>query len=856
VSPAANVILFSGTVGQLQNAFSTQIHSLLVNGETHVANVTEPQLPRALAPAVKGIVGMDDFHPKSNSHLGPTAKWNAETKKIESDFTLFSSSGTPYLYVDPADAAIIYNTPNANLNTNYHGTTYDSTGVTVGIIGDSNFDPQPLINFRTAFLGETTSTVNMPTTVIDGIDPGINGDEEETLLDLETFGGLAPKAKINYYASDDSDLSAGLFNAMERALNDNAISIMSISFGECEALIGTSTTQYLGELYAQAAAQGITVTVSSGDAGAAGCDSSGATTATHGLGINALASSPYNISVGGTDYVALASSFATYASTSSSGNPPYYATALRYIPERPWNDSTSVNGALANNKALLIGSGTTDIIGGGGGKSIVWTKPAYQSALTPADGARDIPDVSLLAANGLYGAVWVLCLPDLIYGPNCANTNGVFTSSSRFSGAGGTSASTPAFAGMLALVEQATGSRLGQANNVIYKLAATKYSTVFHDVTAGNNSVVCTAGTSNCGSNGFTTGYDAVTGYDLASGLGSVDASAMLSNWTSAVGSSSTTALTINGSSAPLTVTHGANLSFNVAVTPTTATGLAGLITTETAVAGQPTLNGQPFTIPVTAGAGTANYNGLQASLQRRFSKKLTFGAVYTWSKSLTTESNDNGYVDPFNPRLYNYQVASWDRRNVAAINYVWELPSFSKHFGGPHWLALLTDGYELSGLSNFMTGTPNWTAIWVQGNLFDGGRQWSKVAPINLSLDANGKPILPALGHPDKGTPDRLRSGGMNTSDVSLFKNFPLPGKVERSIQLRCETYNIFNHANFASKDYGANVTLPSYNSTTNTYTPESISLDAGFGQPTGVYNQTGPGGPRVIQLAARISF
>lgn len=260
--------------------------------------------------------------------------------------------------------------------------------------------------------------------------------------------------------------------------------------------------------------------------------------------------------------------------------------------------------------------------------------------------------------------------------------------------------------------------------------------------------------------------------------------------------------------------------------------------------------------LPYTKFNGTANYNGLQASLQRRFSKSLTFGVVYTWSKSMTTESSDNGFVDPFDPRRYNYQVAAWDRRNVAAVNYVWDLPSVAKHFGGSRWLALITDGYEISGLSNFMTGTPNWSTDFTPGNTFDGGRQYSKVAPITLSVDASGKPILPALGHPDKGTPDRLRSGGMDTSDVSIFKNIRLPGKTERSIQLRGESYNIFNHSNFASKNFGFIYTAPSYNSKNNTYKPESIAPVAGFGQPTSNYNQGGPGGPRVIQLGARISF
>ena len=611
-SPAANVITFSGSVGMLESAFSTSIHSISINGEKHMANISEPQIPRALAAAVKTVVGLDDIHPRSNLQKGSPAKYNASTRRIEPEFTLFDSSGNPYLYVDPADAATIYDTPNANLNTNYKGTTYDGTGVTVGVVGDSNVDLTPVTNYRTAFLGETSGNVNLPTVIVDGSDPGINGDEVETWLDLEVLGGIAPKAKINYYTSDDSDISAGLFNAVIRAVNDNTVSVLSMSFGECEALAGTATTDLIGELFQQAAAQGITVTVSSGDAGAAGCDNQDVeTTAINGLGVNGLGSSPNNVSVGGTDYDVLGTQFSTYALTNSSGNPPYYATALSYIPEEPWNDSTSVNGLLSANQPLVLSSGTTDIIGAGGGKSTVFAKPTYQNALTPADSARDVPDVSFLAANGLYGAVWVLCETSAVYGPDCANTNGVFTSSSRFDGAGGTSAATPAFAGMLALVVQAQGSRLGNANNVLYTLAKNKYSTVFHDITTGNNAVVCTIGTPDCGDNGFTSGYNAGTGYDLASGLGSVDAAAMLANWSSAVGASSATALTINGSTSPVTTVHGTSLNFAVNVNPSTATGAAGLVTTATAAAGSPTLNGQPATIEIASGTGTTTYNGL-----------------------------------------------------------------------------------------------------------------------------------------------------------------------------------------------------------------------------------------------------
>jgi hypothetical protein len=261
--------------------------------------------------------------------------------------------------------------------------------------------------------------------------------------------------------------------------------------------------------------------------------------------------------------------------------------------------------------------------------------------------------------------------------------------------------------------------------------------------------------------------------------------------------------------------------------------------------------------LPYTKFDGTSNYNSLQASLQRRFSRGLTMGATYTWSKSLTTQSSDSNYVDPFNPRKYNYQVASWDRRNVAAVNYVYSIPGAVRHFGGPRWLAYITDDYQLSGVSNFMTGTPNWTPFWVPANQLDGGRQYSELPPVYLGIGAGGKPIIPAIGQPYMGTPDKLRAGGMQTWDVSLFKNIPLGGaKAERSIQIRCETYNVFNHSNFASKDFGGTLGLPSYNAFNGTYTPESISLDSGYGQPTSVYSQLGPGGPRVIQLGTRISF
>lgn len=637
VSQARNFIQFSGNFGQVQSTFHTAIHAFQVSSVQHYANVTNPQIPAALKSVIAAVGPLHDFRPVSLAKAGPTARFDPASRTIKPDLTLFDGKGNPYLYVDPADAATIYDTPNALLNRNYSGTTYDGAGVNIGVAGDSNITLQDVTNYRVAFLGETAAAANTPTVVVDGVDPQITGDEAEALLDTEIAGGIAPKAKVYLYTAADTDLQAGLFLAIFRALDDNTVSILNISFGECEARLGAAGNQLMLEVMTQAAAQGISVTVSSGDSGSAGCDSDSSQTAVYGLGVNGIASTPYNIAVGGTDYDVLVSDFTSYVSDSSggkasSGTAPYYGTALSYIPERPWNDSTESNTDLADNWATTSSSGRTNIIAAGGGASSCSTsttdssgtvlcqsgyaKPAFQSSLTPSDGVRDLPDVSFLAANGFYGAVWAICSDNVANGisfpvyTNCETTNGAFTSSTTFSGFGGTSAAAPALAGILALVEQKTGSRLGQADSVLYQLANSKYATVFNDVTQGNDSVVCTSGTANCGSNGFLTGYDAGMGYDRASGLGSIDATQLLNNWDTAGLAATATTLNINGSTAAVSVVHGTSLTFNVGVSPSAASGVVGIVDTANENSGGAQNNGQT-NIPLSAGAGSAVYNGL-----------------------------------------------------------------------------------------------------------------------------------------------------------------------------------------------------------------------------------------------------
>jgi hypothetical protein len=248
---------------------------------------------------------------------------------------------------------------------------------------------------------------------------------------------------------------------------------------------------------------------------------------------------------------------------------------------------------------------------------------------------------------------------------------------------------------------------------------------------------------------------------------------------------------------------------------------------------------------------GTANYNSLQASLQRRFAKGLTFGAVYTWSKSLTTANSDQDTQDAFFVRSLDYRTASWDRTHVFAANYVYDIPGLAKHFGAPKWLSYLTDNYQLSGITNFMTGTPvdlnnGWN---FEHGAITGSNMWGAI-PYYYTFDPSGNLVQPQVGVPLRGSRDMFRTGGMQNWDMSLFKNIPLSERY--SIQLRLEAFNVFNHPNFNNRDYGVNI-----NNFPNEWSPsDPIGLlkSKTWGQPTDTYG--GVGGFRVVQLAAKFYF
>jgi trimeric autotransporter adhesin len=580
VAKGRMAIEISGTVGQIQSAFHTSIHSYIVNGEQHWANASDPQIPSAIAPVVAGFASLNNFKPRTNYILGPRGVYDPQKLAFvptptnpaftSPAFTNVDQYGNYYLYLGPADAATIYDTPN-NLNANLSGPAYDGTGATIGVAGDSNINLTENANYRATF----GLAPNPTTVVVDGNDPGENGDAIEAYLDTQVSGGIAPSSSVILYTAADTSLQQGLFLAVQRAIDDNQADILNVSFGECESQLGASGNQYVQSLWEQAAAQGISVVVSAGDSGSAGCDDfDTANLAYLGLALNGLASTPWNIAVGGSDFDILysnfPSSFTNYVNTTNTlAN---RRSALGYIPEEPWNDSTYPNTDIAANASLnhnTSSSSGDNIIAGGGGISSLYAVPVWQSAFASGSN-RNLPDVALLAGNGFYGALWSICTDQTETGyADCAVGNtGVQL---YLTGVGGTSASAPAFAGMLALAKQKTGARLGQADYVLYDLAKSSYSTVFHDITHGDNSVNCEITNGGCSKDAagyyFMTGYNAATGYDMASGLGSVDASQMVSRWASSGLAVSTSTLQLNGAIAPVSITHGQGVAVTSSVT-------------------------------------------------------------------------------------------------------------------------------------------------------------------------------------------------------------------------------------------------------------------------------------------------
>ncbi|HTP85419.1 MAG TPA: S53 family peptidase [Bryobacteraceae bacterium] len=572
VHPNRLLIDFSGSAGQVRGAFHAEIHHLEVEGRPHIGNMTDPEIPEALAPVIEGVVSLNDFMP----HALKTAR---------ADYT-FTSGGSTYQAVVPGDLATIYNFTPA------FAAGYTGLGQTIVVVEDTNvYSAADFTKFRSAFGLSSAyphgSLVQVHPAGSGGActNPGVNGDDGEAEIDVEWATAAAPDATIELASCANTRTNFGGFIALQNLLSQaNPPAVVSISYGEAETLNGASGNAYINSLYQTAAAAGVSVFVSSGDEGAASADA-GATSATHGVTVSAFATTPYNVAVGGTDFAdSYLGSNASYWNSANNGD---YSSALSYVPEIPWNDSCA-SVLLANvlgytttyGKTGFCASSTAksdgllEVVGGSGGPSNCATgkpaksgvaggtckgyaKPSWQAVYgNPADGVRDIPDVSLFAANGLWGHYYVVCYSDTRRGgASCSGAP------STWAGFGGTSVSSPIMAGVQALINQKNSSRAGNPNPRLYALAKAEYGAsgnsgcdssagagvcAFHDVTLGDMDVNCTAGSPNCYAPGLTKGnggvlststsayqpaYGTARGWDFSTGIGSVNVWVLLQNW-------------------------------------------------------------------------------------------------------------------------------------------------------------------------------------------------------------------------------------------------------------------------------------------------------------------------------------
>lgn len=566
--PGRTVIDFSGNAGQVRRAFHTSIHTLDVAGVRHIANFSDPQIPAALAPAVAGIISLHDFRPR---RLARIAQYN------------YNFDGTLYQAVVPADLATIY-----DFNPLFsRGIT--GKGQTIYVLEDSNiYRSTDWTTFQRTFgllqYGGTLSSQQPqpPSGASNCADPGVNSDDIEVAVDTEWASAAAPGAAIVVAAcSDVNTATDGLTIAMQNLVNSSQPpAIVSLSYGMCEPLNGSASNSAINSLYQQAVSEGVSIFTASGDDGAAGCDY-GAIEASHGIAVDAFASTPYSVAVGGTDFSDV------YAGTTaqywSSQNSATYGSALSYIPEIPWNDSCASslvanywgysiaygpNGYCSSTAAQALG--LVQVVGGSGGPSNCasgapsipgvasgscrgYAKPSWQTGIAgiPADGVRDLPDVSMFASEGFaWGHNSVLCFSDYEGGgAPCIGAPNNWTLG------GGTSIAAPVVAGIQALVNQSAGGAQGNPNYAFYTLAGSTPS-AFHSTKLGDNVMPCNGiencygivGTLDYGRNGrvfgttwggslslsdttFMPAYAAGTAWNFATGLGSIDVNVLVSNW-------------------------------------------------------------------------------------------------------------------------------------------------------------------------------------------------------------------------------------------------------------------------------------------------------------------------------------
>ena len=632
-------IRFSGTASQVQDTFGTEIHNLQVRNEPHIANMSDPQIPAALAPVVLGVKALHNFFPRPLSRIGSPVRQNPDTGKwerippsangtgsVSSDASgtrarpqfgiNYSSGGTNFLEEDlsPYDWATIYNVlPLWNASS-----PIDGTGQKIAIAGTSNITLNDIATFRSTF----GLPAKAPQVIVTNTDPGVCSisattcDRVENTLDVEWSGAIAKNAQIILVTSSAPTQSSDpLLLSVHYIIDHSVAPVVSVSYGLCELFMGTAGNAQYASLWGTASVAGMSVFVATGDSGSPSCDQGGDNggssvpyAAEYGLSVNGLATTPDNTAVGGTD-LNWGTTAAPYWNTSNASNG---SSAKGYMPEVPWNDSctnplllsyfksiasdihvtqptdaeSACNFLINNESAVANDAGQdlsflVDTLGAGGGISGCTTsdgtnpsscsggypQPAWQTGVSgiPSGGKRAIPDVSFFASNGFNGSAYLICITDTGQGLTCNYpTNQLPASGLEI---GGTSAATPAMAGVMALINQKTGSAQGNAAPELYKLASGQTwancnsdgsslpstGCYFNDITSGTITMPCNNGLltgphspdctvkSSSDKVGVLNGYDAGAAFDAATGLGSMNVTNVVNHWATFIGTASST---------------------------------------------------------------------------------------------------------------------------------------------------------------------------------------------------------------------------------------------------------------------------------------------------------------------------